>query len=720
MGRLPTGSSVRLALTLLLVVVAEIGTGCRGRPKRLNVVLVTIDTTRADHIGCYGYAPAHTPVLDELARQGVLFENAYSSVPLTAPSHSTILTGKHPMAHGVRDNGLFVLEADQRTLAEILKERGYRTAAAIGGFPLLARYGLNQGFELYDDRLTPHYDSPLAGQAPQATAFAFEERPAARVNDAVFDWLDKQGSEPFFLWVHYYDPHQPNRPPVPYDQLFAGNPYDGEIAYADESLGALLDRVKRRGLYDQTLIVVASDHGEGLGEHDELTHSYLLYDSTLHVPLIVRGPGVPAGARVRGRVRLLDVLPTVLEVLGVPIPNDVQGRSLAPLWAARGGGAAVDRTHYAETLSPRLSQNWGELRALYEGRWKYVHGPRPELFDLDADPRELRNLAADRPDQAAAMRTRLADFLARNSPPGARRMRPVDEETRARLEALGYLAAGAGQGAEIREELRSDGLAPQDRAGDMSLVAQARTQLGTGDPWGARDTARRLLVGAGDDPFYLEILATAELQLERPEAALPAVEKMLAQGEANNRSAERLLLFIGKMLHARGEHALGLRLVRRSLELEPSAAGYHLLATLQAGDGRAAEERQSLERALALDPKYAPARLDLAVRLAQEGRRAEARREIERVLAEQPYLAKAQYNYGAFLLEEGDTKAALARFDRAVVLDPEYVKARYAGIAVRLTLGRRAEAEKAVAELEAHAPGSAEALEARRLLESRS
>jgi arylsulfatase A-like enzyme/Flp pilus assembly protein TadD len=716
MGTLRTGSPARLALTFLLAVAAT-GTGCRARAKPKNVVLITIDTTRADHLGCYGYAAAHTPTLDGLAADGALFEEAYSSVPLTAPSHSTIMTGKHPMAHGVRDNGLFILQPDQHTLAEILKERGYRTAAAVGGFPLVVRYGLNQGFDLYDDKLTPGYDSPLAGPAKQATNFAFEERPAARVNDAVFDWIDTQGKDPFFLWVHYYDPHQPLKPPVPYDQLFAGNLYDGEIAYADESLGALLERIKRKGLYKDTVVVMASDHGEGLGDHEEMTHSYLLYNSTLHVPLIVRGPGVPAGTRVHGRVRLLDILPTVLELLGVPIPNDVQGRSLVPLFAAGKGGAAVERTHYAETLSPRLSQNWGELRALYEDHWKYVHGPRPELFDLAADPKEMHNLAAERPEQAEAMRSRLADFLARNSPPGVHRMTTVDEETRARLQALGYLAAGAGQGQEIREELRSDGLAPQDRAGDMSMVGQARSFLSAGDPWAARDVAQRLLIGAPDDPFYLEILATAEVQLERPDAALPAVEKMLKQGPANDRSAEQLLLSIGRMLDARGDHAAGLRLVRRSLELEPSAAGYHLLATLQAGLGHAAEERQSLERALALDPKYAPARLDLAVRLAQEGRRSDARRELDRVVAEQPYLAKAQYNYGAFLLEEGQTAEALARFDRAVLLDPDYARARYAGIAVRLTLGRRAEAEKAVAELEAHAPGSEEARKARRLLE---
>jgi arylsulfatase A-like enzyme/Flp pilus assembly protein TadD len=680
---------------------------------------VTFDTTRADHLGAYGYAGARTPVVDRLAAEGVVFENAYSSVPLTAPSHSTIMTGKFPMAHGVRDNGLFVLDPAQQTLAEILKAQGYRTGAAIGGFPLLARYGLNQGFDFYDDRLTPAYESPLAGAAaPKRNTFSFEERRAARVNEAVFEWLDKTKGEPFFLWVHYYDPHQPNNPPVPYDQLFADRPYDGEIAYTDESLGTLLDRLKRDGLYDRTLVVMAADHGEGMDEHEEMTHSYLLYDSTMHVPLVMRGPGVSPGRRVPGRVRLVDVAPTVLDVLDVPVPADMQGRSLQPLLSGS-AGERVERTHYAETLSPRLSQNWGELRALYEGSWKYVHGPKPELYDLAADPKELHDLAAAQPDRAAAMRAALVAFLKTHSPPGGSRMSPVDAETRARLQALGYLAAGAGEGQEIREELREDGLAPQDRAGDVSLIGLVRSLSVQGDHWRARDVVRKLLVGAANDPFYLEMLASADLSLQQPDEALVSVEKLLALGPGNNRSAERLLLQIGMQKHRAGDHATGLRLIRRSLELEPTAESYYLVASLEAQEGRQTEQNTLLAKALELDPKYAPARLDLAVRLIQEGRRDDGRREMERVLEEQPYFAKAHYNLGAFLLEQGDAAGALARFDRAVVLEPGYAKARLAAIAVRLQLGQRAEAQQGWKDLAAQAPGSPEAEQARRLFEEK-
>ncbi len=677
--------------------------------------MITFDTTRADHLGCYGYAAARTPVVDRLAAEGALFESAYSSIPLTAPSHSTILTGKYPMAHGVRDNGLFVLAPEQQTLPEILKPHGYRTAAAVGGFPLVARYGLNQGFDLYDDRLTPLHDSPLT-EGPRRDAFEFEERSAARVNEAVFAWLGAEPREPFFLWVHYYDPHRPNAPPVPYDQLFADQPYDGEIAYADESLGTLLARLGKARAYDRTLVVLTSDHGEGLGEHQEATHSYLLYESTMHVPLVMRGPGVKAGLRVPGRVRLVDVAPTILDLLGVPIPPDMQGRSLEPLLG--GGAARVERTHYAETLSPRLSQNWGELRALYEGPIKYIHGPKPELYDLASDPRELRNLVAERPQEAERMRAQLAEFLRRNSPPGGSRMSPVDADTRARLEALGYLAAGAGEGQEIREELRGDGIAPQDRAQDVSLIGLARSLSYQGNYWGARDIVLRLLVGAPNDPFYLEMLAAAELNLGRLDESLQAVEKLLALGPGSNRSAERLLLQIGVRKRGEGDRAAGLRLIRRSLELEPTAESYYLLAALEGQEGRTAEQKSLLERALGLDPRYGPARLDLAARLAQEGRRDQAKAEMERLIADHPYYAKAHYNYGAFLFEQGDAASALARFDRAIALDPDYVKARLAAIAARLALGRRDEARKGLAELQARAPASAEAEQARRLVEN--
>ncbi|MEZ5330546.1 MAG: sulfatase [Thermoanaerobaculia bacterium] len=336
----------KLAFLLLCVLV-----GC-SRGERWNVVVATFDTTRADHIGCYGNASASTPVVDALAAEGFLFENAHAAIPITMPSHSTIMTGLVPMRHGVRDNGLFVLPAGVETLAERLRSAGYATGAAVGSFPLTAKFGLDQGFDLYDDRVQSSQEDFRGRKVRAKQDIFFDERRAQRVNEAIYPWLEEvaEAAKPFFLWVHYYDPHQPLQPPPPYDQLFADDLYAGEIAYADESLGTLFDELRRLGVWDRTLVVFTADHGEGMGEHRERTHSYLLYETTLHVPLIVRAPGgFEAPRRITERVHHVDIVPTVLDLLGLERPPDLDGRSLVPY--LRGERPSVSND-YAETLSP--------------------------------------------------------------------------------------------------------------------------------------------------------------------------------------------------------------------------------------------------------------------------------------------------------------------------------------------------------------------------------
>lgn len=710
---LPTSAPLATLLVLCLALL-----GCK-RQERWNVLLVTFDTTRADHLACYGHEAIQTPAIDRLASEGVLFEQAYATVPITTPSHSSILTGKYPLAHGVRDNGLFVLPDGQETLAEILGEAGWSTAAAIGAFPLISKFGLDQGFELYDDGVTPPTDNFLGDRALPKAGLYFDERRAARVNEALLPWLEEHHGEPFFAWAHYYDPHQPFQPPSPYDQLYAGRPYDGEIAYSDESFGALLDRLRELGVYERTIVVFTSDHGEGRGEHSELTHSTLIYNTTLHVPFIVHVPGVEGGRRVGAPVSSVDIVPTVLDLLGLPIPDDVQGRSLAPVLRGDEDAEGLEdlsrRPLYAETLSPRLGFGWGELRALMRGDHKLIYGPRPELYDLGADPRELDDLFEREGELAERMERELSRFLVEHAAQDLDAAVEMDEETRRKLMALGYIGGG-GDGAEtITEELRSDGIPPQDRVGDISDLSLAKQLLFNRQPLRALEVVERLLDGHPENPTYLEMLATANLQLGRLERALEVIDEVRGMETASG-VADRLLLPLGTLLFYRGEYERAEEVLGQSLEGESNAVAHYLLANIHSARGDRPAERAALEAALAADPTYASARVDLAIRHAQAGEREQAETELRRAMADQPYFAKAFYNYGAFLAEGGQLEDAVPQFRRAVELRPDYWQGYFALVSLHLGLEAWDEANRYLKTLEDRAPHSPEAARARALV----
>ncbi len=686
------------ASALALAVLA----GCARSQPFWNALLVTFDTTRADHLACYGHARAATPNLDRLAAGGVLFRRAYSSLPLTLPSHATILTGIYPPAHGVRDNGLFVLGEEQTTLAERLAARGYATAAAIGGFPLAARFGIGQGFEHYDDHLTGRWEDFRGDRVQPKNNIFFDERRAARVNEAIMPWLAENRDRPFFAWVHYYDPHQPQDPPAPYDQLFADDPYLGEIAYADEHFGHLLRHLESLGTLERTIVIFTSDHGEGRGEHRELTHAYLLYDSTLHVPLIMRLPEAHplyAGARsVETRVSSVDILPTVLALLGLEVPDGLHGRSMTGLLAGGGDG---DRPHYAETLSPRFNNDWGELRALYDGPWKYIHGPRKELFDLSAPDPELDNLVGKRPEVAAAMESKLENLLGRLAAAASAPAVMPDDDTRRRLEALGYLQGGGSL--EVVEELRDDGIAPQDRIDDVNAISRIRQALFRDQALAAAEMARQLLAGDPANRYYRELLAQAQAQLDRIDEMLATVDRLVAGGAASG-VAERLLHHAGRVLYFRGRKAEGLRRVEQSLELKPTADGYYAASILWHAESDPRRALDALERALELDPTHAGARDDLAARLAEQGDRAAAAVEFRRLLADHPYYPEGHYNHGVFTAQDGDLDAAARSFRRALELDPDYLEPYFALALVESRAGRSRAAREAYETLAARAP----------------
>ena len=473
----------------LLVLAAALCLACaRTRPveRPASALLITVDTLRADRLGSYGDGRARTPVLDRLAGQGVVFERAYTPVPITLPAHVSLMTGLIPPAHGVRGNGAFALGPGAPTLAEVFKASGRKTAAFIGGFPLVRRFGLARGFDEYDDAMS---------KAPGVN-YDFAERPARDVVLAATGWLQANPG-PVFVWVHVFDPHAPYEPA---EEFRTGDPYRDEIAAVDASLGTLLSAWDARP--DGGVVVVTSDHGEAFGEHGEWSHSLFVYDTTLHVPLIVRGAGFEPGTRNRKAVGLTDVGATILEAAGVKggaFPGVSLATALAP--------GAVDRPLYAETLAPRLDFGWSDLRAWREGGEKWIRAPKPELYAVNSDPAESTNQIAANPSRARALDAALSRALAATGEKSAER--PRDTESTERLRSLGYVQGPGGRGS---------GADPKDRVEVARRIASAS---GPFADWAQAIREYRALVALDPENPLLNLrLADALLRSGEPRASL--------------------------------------------------------------------------------------------------------------------------------------------------------------------------------------------------------
>ena len=549
-------------VALALAAVVALGFGCgrlggaRPSGSGLNLLLVTLDTTRADRLGCYGHRAARTPRLDRLAAEGVRFETALADAPITLPSHASIFTGLHPFEHGVRNNGNFSLPDRFPTLATVLRERGYRTAAFVSSFILDRRYGLARGFEVYDDRMS---EEGRAESAPEA------ERRGDLTAGALGRWLAARAAgpnePPFFAWLHLYDPHEPYRPPSPFREQFAADPYDGEIAFADATVGTVLDALDARGLLARTLVAVVADHGESLGEHGEETHSMFLYESTLRVPLILWRPGVlPSGRVVRAPVRTVDLAPTLLDVLGAPALGAPHARSLRAVVDGGAGGAPV--AAYAETYVPRLYMGGAALRMLRDDRYKLIAAPRPELYDLAADPGETRNRFAEEPRIAGALQRGLEELL--SGAGDAMSVVAVDSEAAEKLNALGYVGAGAEAPSLDRA---GEGKDPKDLIAVFNRLRRANDAL--------RD--------------------------RRFGEALPILDAALAEDPQN--AFARMLR--GNARLGLGQYGPALGEFRAYLALAPrSAQAHQWLAVCHLKLGDRPRARAAFERALALQPGY--------------------------------------------------------------------------------------------------------------------
>jgi arylsulfatase A-like enzyme len=530
-------------------------------PRPLNVVVITLDTTRADALGTYGQSLPVTPRIDAMAAEGLLFEQVVAATPSTLPSHATLFTGREPYAHGARSNIGYRLSPENATLAELLAERGWRSAAEIAAPVLAADRGLDQGFAAYGEAKVPVLDA--AEQLDEHRLLRYR-RSAEEITGAGLAFLRAHAGEPFLLWLHYFDPHIPHAPPDPFASRFA-DAYLAEVSRVDHEVGRVLDALVELGLRERTLVVLTADHGEGRGEHGEDTHAFFVYDSTLRVPLVFWGADlVPRGARVASLVRLADVTPTLLDLLGLPPLAGAQGVSLRPLFSdpTRDLGLAA----YSESIEWRIAFGGDVLRALREDGWKYVHKLEPELFHVAEDPGETRNLAGREPERVARLRARLAELLASAPPAPGDAAARVDPEALARLRALGYVGGEtSAQDAGPLDDLALAGPDPARRVEDLRAYNLALARLGDGQAAPAERLYRWLWRRYPQSPSVLSGLIETQLQLGHEEEAIALLRRALDLEPGAVGQRQRL----ARVLLRRGESEEAERLLREALALDP-------------------------------------------------------------------------------------------------------------------------------------------------------
>jgi len=562
----------------------------------LSVLLITLDTTRADRLGCYGYSQAQTPVLDRLAEQGVLFERAYAPVPLTLPSHASMLTGLYPPEHGLHNNGQGALPQSLPTLATQLQAAGYETGAFVAAFVLDHKFGLQRGFETYNDDLS-QADPSLHGH--------HQYRDASLVIDAALNWLRPRSRKPFFCWVHLFDAHYPYMTHEDrYGDQFVERPYDAELAYVDEQIGRLLLTLKESGALEYTIIVVVGDHGESLGEHGELAHSMTIYDATLRVPLLVVSPGESKpGHRVAEPVSLVDLTPTLLDLLGLrPLPQ-VSGRSLRP---ALRGESLTAVPCYAETDEPYHAGHWSPLRGLITGPWKYIRSPRAELYNLLTDPHEIQNLADESPEQIQELEEELTAWEARMNQRLADNVVLSEQERRA-LSGLGYASSPATTG-ENERPLRD----VKDMLPYFNKLNDAVAMMDAGR-YDLAEPVLREVLGADDEYF------TAHGELGRcllKQNKVPEAVQSLRRSLELEPGSEGVQSMLGAALYLQGDYASAVEALELAIRLDPDLYQNHFnLGMTLEKLGRPDEAIPHYENSLELSPDSVPARQRLDVLL---------------------------------------------------------------------------------------------------------
>jgi arylsulfatase A-like enzyme/Flp pilus assembly protein TadD len=622
--------------------------------------LISIDTCRADYLSCYGYPRQTTPNIDAIAEEGILFENVISPVPITLPAHSSMLTGTIPPYHGVHDNGNYQLDESNVTLAQILKQSGFTTGGIISSLVLDPVFGINQGFDTYNDQF----------EEERKTLGNITERIGAEASHFAITWLQQHKDEKFFLFLHYFDPHAAYVPPEPFASKFADNLYAGEIAYTDHCIGLVLSKLKELELYDSTLIIITADHGEMLNEHGEPSHGYFIYQSAVKVPLIFRLPGKVTPRRIKGIVGLVDITPTICSLLGIEVPSQIQGMDLSA--CIKGHQPEVHDRHFFCECFTATKYNGNSLLAVVTDRWKYIQTTRPELYDLVKDPHETKNLINQQPHQGRILQDRLKQILEKSVRKDKLNDKIVlDNERRERLESLGYVAGGVIEDFNF-DQTRDD---PKDlinfHNANMNVIPLLAQEMYDQ----AKVVAEKLVHERPDCHVGYKQLARIARKQKDHSANAFYLNKLLEFNPNDYKSHSDL----GSLLALQGKPAEALSHYRQALRIVPDNAQTHYnLGTVLQSQDKLAEAIDHLTEATRLDPVLTGAHYQLGKTFFLQDKLDEAVVHLTEAVRIRPKFAKAHTHLALALVRQGKVDEAVAHLTEALQLNPDIGPAHYA------------------------------------------
>jgi arylsulfatase A-like enzyme/Tfp pilus assembly protein PilF len=679
-----------------------------------NVILITLDTARADRIRCYGFPGIDTPTIDHFAERGIKFENCISQTPLTLPSHTTIMTGTYPLFHGVRDNGGFIVPPALTTLAEVFKMRKYQTAAFVAAYVLDSKWGLNQGFDYYFDKFDLSRFETISLSSVQ--------RPANEVMNEALAWLDRTKASPFFSWIHLYDPHTPYEPPPPFDKKYR-HPYLGEIAFADSQLGRLWDFLSKNGLQEKTFLVFTSDHGESLGAHQEATHGFFVYQEAVRVPLIVVTP-FPTLWNVTSKrvVTLADIMPTVLDMLGIQPPTEIQGKSLVPLFFAPEKEPLESEYAYSETFYPRFHYGWSDLKSYQDRKYKLILAPKLELYDIVGDPMEQKNLAQDNPQVTRDLLNKATQFIEKASQKAlALNLSKVDEETRQRLTALGYVGSFIDpaklQGKTLANPKEKIGIFNElSKAREMGLKGMADEAVKTiqaiiaADPEvidayftlgniyfkerkfkDALAAFQKALEKKPDDSFTVINIANSYIGLGKAEEAEKFVLAFLQKGFQDS----QFYHLLGTLKYSQKKYDESIAYFTKCLSVNSeSAASHNSLGAIYLVKGDLARAEEHFRESFAINPKLHNLHFNWAQLYEKKGDLAKAAESYLKELDNSPKNFRASYNLSRIYRQMGREDNELAFLNRTRELNPNFPLTYF--YLARIDLNRNQNLEEAV------------------------